>query len=139
MTCSSKQRHNRQSPCEQPHTGSQTYVGLFVSTNYYVQLHKLYKMNNNLQFIVRHHKQRASEKHYYNNKKSAASSFNPLRQLATFDHVRSLRTTIQWLAPHSGMGSLSHCTCSQGPLRLISCSPKILFSYYYGEVLRSSL
>src|SRR6218665_1039416 len=43
--------------CKQPHTGSQTHVGLLVpSANPYYNLwHKSYKMNNDLQFILRHH------------------------------------------------------------------------------------
>jgi len=56
MTYRSKQRHNRQRVHVINLTLAARPIGKLVSNQYYVLLHKLYKMINNLRFIVRHQK-----------------------------------------------------------------------------------
>src|SRR6218665_2807051 len=97
-------------------------------------------MNNN--FRIRHHVDSARKTYYYNNKKCWITDIRklfPLRpQASAFDHVPSLLTLVVGSSLRNGLPVTRHLF-PQGPLRLISCSLKFLFSYYSGAVLINSL
>src|SRR6218665_4000633 len=72
--------------------------------------------------------------------RSSANSFTRLRpQISAFDHVPSLRTPLSGRLFTPEWAAFDTALVTQGPLRLISHSPKLHFSYYTGAVLGNSL
>src|SRR6218665_1813823 len=103
-------------------------------------------MNSNLLIIVRHHIYRASAKQTTiiiiksPGLRSYANSFTPLYpQISAFDHVPSLQTPLSGRLLTPEWAPFDTALVPQAPLRLISCSLKLLFSYYSGAVLSNSL
>src|SRR6218665_2484283 len=143
-----KTNSSSESSYKQPHTGTQTYVGLLVSNNIRLSCTKFivqdeYQFTN---YSYASQIESVRKTYYYNNKKVLvyghsqtllSPSIRP--QVSAFDHVPSLRTTLSGRLLTPEWAPFDTALVPQGSLRLISCSPKLLFSYYSGAVLSNSL